>query len=397
MSNFVHVFFGDEIGAGGISTNIIALAQYLAETGRRPIIVPIRNRKYEIWNFCGTFSDILTPSRVFARLWKSEDEYFIFFANSVRTLILSYLYFIILGFQGKKIKIVFAVYNPWEFCQKGAWQNSYREMIYALGKENIYFMNGACFEHHQLTAKFFEFDKNYLPLVKPSLQKNCSDNNFRSINVILTVGRFVGFKMHYLRELILYASANPELIVNIVGYGDGDSELRKLASDKKAINVNFLGMIEYEALIDLYATASCFVGMGTTLVEASSYGTPSVVAIAGLAGNVSYGFFTDQLEYDMGEYRPTKCVTALSDVLDDFFKSNLEHRQNLSVNHKVFSDSFSLDKIGKTYCTLVEQSSVNSRKLKHLIVYTVFAVSTVFYFIRWKFTGKTSRYDVPYC
>ena len=99
----------------------------------------------------------------------------------------------------------------------------------------------------------------------------------------------------------------------------------------------------------------------------------------------------------MGEYRPAKCVTALSDVLDDFFESNLEHRQTSSLNHQAFSDAFSLDKVGRTYCTLVEHSTVNSWKLKHLLVYTLFAISTIFYFVKWKFTGKASRYDVPYC
>lgn len=396
MSNLTHIFFGDEVGAGGISTNIVALAQYVGKFERRPIIVPIRNKKYEIWHFCSTFSDILSPKAVFTRLWKSKDESFLFFVNSVRTLLLSYLYFIILRLKGKRIKIVFAVYNPWEFCQRGVWQNFYRSMIYILGEKNIYFMNGACFEHHQLIANNFEFNKNFLPLVKPNLQDIRLENTFRATNIILTVGRFVGFKMHYLRELIFYAAAHPELIVNIVGYGEGDLELRKLACANKATNINFLGMIEYESLIGLYDTASCFVGMGTTLVEASSYGTPSVVAIAGLAGDVSYGFFTNQQEYDMGEYRPSKVVTVLSDALDEFFKSNLDYRQKLSLDHQFFSHNFSLEKVGKTYCDLVEQSSFNCWKLKHLVVYAMFLISTIFYFIIWKLASKISRYDVPY-
>lgn len=396
MSNVTHVFFSDELGAGGISTNVIALAQYVAKNGRRPFIVPLRSKKYEIWKFCSTFSDILSPVSLFFQLWQSKEVCFVFFANSVRTLVLSYLYSIALGFWGKKIQLIFAVYNPWEFSQDGAWQSNYREMIFTLGRRNILFMNGACFEHHQLVAKSFVFDRNLLPLVKPSLQGSRFDSALRLNNVILTVGRFVGFKMHYLRELILYASERPELVVDIVGYGDGETELIKLASDKNATNVNFLGAIQYESLVSLYASASCFVGMGTTLVEASSCGTPSVVAIAGLEGNVSYGFFIDQQEYDMGEYRQTKCVTALSDILDDFFESNLEYRNNLSLSHRVFSDAFSLDKVGRCYLSLVEQSSVNDLKLKNFFTYLRFIVSTFIYLVKWKISGGVSRYDVPY-
>lgn len=396
MNKLVHVFWCDEVGAGGISTNIIALAQYVEISGSRPLIVSVKKIKSPIVNICNKFVDFLSPVALFARMYRSNNEDYVFFVNSVRTLLISYFLFILFNFKGIKAKIVFAVYNPWEFCGNGLWQNSYRSMVMSLGSGNVYFMNGACLQHHQISAKNFKFANQFLPLVKPNIQTPDLKESSKSVCTVLTVGRFVGFKMHYLRQLVLYAITKPELVFNIVGYGEGDSELKQLAIENDAHNVNFLGMLDYEALAKLYASASCYVGMGTTLVEASSYGTPSIVAIAGLAGNLSYGYFKDQDQYDMGEFRPGKEFCSLSLVLDDFFKSDFEERKELSHLHHLFSERFSVDKVGFVYSQLIDGSSFNLIGLKELYCISKFSVFTLFYFIFWKLRGKKSRYDVPY-
>ena len=40
-----HFFFTDTLGAGGISTNVVALSSYVATQGERPVIVPVSTRE----------------------------------------------------------------------------------------------------------------------------------------------------------------------------------------------------------------------------------------------------------------------------------------------------------------------------------------------------------------
>jgi hypothetical protein len=396
MIDSTQIFFSDEVGRGGISTNVIALAQHVKRSGGRPIIIPVKWAKSELWKPCSGFADIVRPRIALKAMLCSRDVSFVLFANSVRTVLLSFLFFILLRLNRKRVKVLFAVYNPWEFSRTGIWQKCYRSMIKILGLKNIFFMNGACLEHHQRASPDFTYVQKFLPLVKPELPLDMRQSVVRESNCILTVGRFVGFKMHYLRALIIYAKAHPEIAVNIVGYGEGEGELRGMVQAGGVANVHFLGMIDYPRLTQLYQSASCYVGMGTTLVEASSYGAPCVVAVAGVPGDVSYGYFTAQTEYDMGEYRPTKHLLALSDVLDDFFSLSLTQRNDLSVLHKSFADQFSLVKIGAAYDALIKDSESNFLHAKALWVYFVFIVSTIIYFARWAINGKKSRYDIPY-
>ena len=395
MSKVAYVFFSDEIGFGGISTNVIALAQYVSYCGNRPIIVPIKKGKNKTLKLYSVFLDVLRPAAALKILLCSKNTSFVIFTNSARTLLLGFSYFLLLRLNKINVKVLFAVYNPWEFSQSGIWQKFYRLMISELGSKNIFFMNGGCLEHHQNAHSSIYFD-NFLPLVKPEITEDTEQIVSRESNCILTVARFVGFKMHYLRELIHYAKVHPEVTVNIVGYGEGDKELKNLVRVNGVININFLGMIDNYSLTKLYRSASCYVGMGTTLIEASSCGTPSIVAVAGVPGHVCYGYFTDQLDYDMGEYRRRKKLLVLSDLLDEFFLLPPTYRHDLELQHKAFAGNFSLTQIGNIYDKLVFNAESNFIEARGFLVYVIFSILTAAYWAYTVIRGTKSRYDRPY-
>lgn len=395
--NPTHIFFIDELGAGGISTNIIALVQYLDTIMISSIIVSIKNNKNKNWDLIQKSTDILSPKKLFIKISKNKETDYIFFTNSARTIILSYLIFLLLKIKTEiKIKIIYCVYNPLEFSKIGFWQKCYRYFINLIGKDNIYFMNGTCLYHHQSISKNFTYKKNFLPLVKPYANQLKIESVIRADNTILTVGRFVGFKMHYIRNLIYYAMKRPLITINIVGYGSGEDELKKIINDNKVANVNLLGKVDYASLSMLYSGTSCYVGMGTTLIEASSLSTPAFVAITGVPGDVCYGYFIDQDNFDMGEFHPHKPFIPMTDALDSFFCLSKDERNKLGASHFDFAKKFSLEETGSRYIALSNSSKFIPPSFIGLFYFLLFMTISIVLYVYGRFIPQVSRYDRPY-
>lgn len=392
-----HVFFTDGLGAGGISTNVVALSSYVASVGARPIIVPISARRHSnIWEYCEQFADVISPVRFVSLIRKSKSENYVFFINSIRTLLIAYFILFLSAFKKNKVKLVFCVYNPWEFSQKGYWPSLYRRLIFTIGKNNIFFMDGACYEDHASACPNGSIKPIFLPLVMPKVLTSDHGLYKPERKNVLTVGRFVGFKLHYMRALLQYAYVRTSIDFYFVGYGEGESELRLFVSQNNLKNVSFLGAVQYEELHSLYQDANCYVGMGTTLVEASSVGTPCVVAVVGMPGDVCYGLFVNQTEYDMGEFRANKPTYSLTDCLDYLLDLDQEEFKSLSEQHRAFSKQFAIDVVGPLYLRLCDSAKETFLTFKTASIWFWLGVATGIYYLEWGLRGKKSRYDKPY-
>lgn len=390
-----HVFFIDELGAGGISTNVVALSSYVASVSSRPIIVRLRTRKNSISVYGKQFADVISPKNFISSLQKGENAEYVFFINSIRTLLTAYFILFLTAFKNIKIKMVFCVYNPWEFSQIGYWSSFYRQLIVTLGANNIYFMDGACYENHALAFTIGSIKPIFLPLVIPEVLSSNHGSFSSERKNVLTVGRFVGFKLHYMRALLQYAKERPLIDFYFVGYGKYETELRFFVEHNKLKNIYFLGMVQYEKLHSLYQNANCYVGMGTTLVEASSVGTPSVVAIAGKPGDVCYGLLVDQTEYDMGEFRANKPMRSFTNYLDYLLALDSEEFKLLSEQHREYAKQFGVDVVGPLYLKLCESAKATRSDFQTVILWCGLCVATLIYYLNFMLRGRESRYDKP--
>jgi glycosyltransferase involved in cell wall biosynthesis len=390
------IFFTDELGAGGISTNIVALSSYVASVSTKPIIVALRVRSGGVLDYCHQFSDVISPIKFLLSILKARNEEYVFFINSIRTLLIAYLILFFTVFNKTTIRMIFCVYHPLEFSQKGYLFYFYRKLVLSIGKNNLFFMDGACYQEHAAVCSIESIKPIFLPLVMPKLPTTI-ERSFNSVRKnVLTVGRFVGFKLHYLRALLQYACARPSIDFYFVGYGEGESELRLFVEQNQLKNVFFLGMVEYCKLQSYYQKANCYVGMGTTLVEASSVGTPSVVAIAGIPGDVCYGLFVRQTDYDMGEFRANKPIHSLASTLDDLLALDQVDFLRVSKQHREFAKQFGFDTVGTLYLKLCKSAGNTRRELNSLVIWLVLVTASVITFFVWKLRGKKSRYDEPY-
>ena len=117
---------------------------------------------------------------------------------------------------------------------------------------------------------------------------------------ILAVARLeFPFKSYLLGLVSQFAELQkeyPNLILDIVGWGDGEKELKeKIAGLSPEIQKKIIlhGAVEYDELSGFFERAGVFVGMGTTLLDACNAGTIAVTARAFEPKCLSAGFTAD--------------------------------------------------------------------------------------------------------
>lgn len=129
----------------------------------------------------------------------------------------------------------------------------------------------------------------------------------RKSNSILTVARLYPMKEYVFGLIdalaVLDAERDrPGLTLTIIGDGPFLEELREFTRQRGVGSlVFFVGTVSPDHLDAYYDQADVFVGMGTTLLEASGRGVPSIVAIGHSRNFESHGFFCDTLGHTLGE------------------------------------------------------------------------------------------------
>lgn len=138
-----------------------------------------------------------------------------------------------------------------------------------------------------ITKKYF-FTKNKI-LLRPNwvnIPKHTKPIDKRSENTLLSVGRLEEQKNY---PQLINAFENSKFLLNIVGSGTKEKELKSLAK-KKNTNCNFLGNIEHNKLLEIYSeykifiTATLYEGHPKTILEAMANGC---VVVAPNIDNIS--------------------------------------------------------------------------------------------------------------
>lgn len=113
----------------------------------------------------------------------------------------------------------------------------------------------------------------------------------------------------------------PGLSLTIIGDGPFLEQLKELTRQRGVQGlVVFTGEVPPDLLDSYYNQADVFVGMGTTILEASGRGVPSIVAIGHSRKFETHGFFCDTPGYTLGEAASGICprdgVVFLRQLID---------------------------------------------------------------------------------
>ncbi len=195
-----------------------------------------------------------------------------------------------------------------------------------------------------------------LPLgVDLSRYKHCAPD--RKSTKIVSVGRLVDFKM-YNRHIISQLSKIRRFgAFEYFVYGDGPEkdDLQRLAEQCGVVNyVHFMGPIEYKKLPEILNGSFCFVGSGTSIIEASAAGIPSIVGIESIKTPDTCGLFSDVTGAAYNELSATTHRVPFVDVFDQLTGMSEGTYLALSAAHRAKAVEFDIQ---HTTTAFVSQSN----------------------------------------
>lgn len=122
----------------------------------------------------------------------------------------------------------------------------------------------------------------------------------KSLN-ILSISRmdfpFKGYNIGLVNDFIKLVKIYPSLKLTIIGNGRNKKDLLKVISSNINVlkgKINILNDVPYEEIISYFVSSHLYIGMGTTLLDASLQGVPCIIAKSYQYGNISPGFFCDE-------------------------------------------------------------------------------------------------------
>lgn len=162
---------------------------------------------------------------------------------------------------------------------------------------------------------------------------------------IVSVGRLVDFKTYNRHVIKLLKKLRAIAPFEYFVYGDGQekNELTDLARELGVLDsVHFMGSVEYSELHSVLDGCFCFIGSGTTIIEASSAGIPSIVGIESIKMPLTCGFFSEVNGLSYNEDGATDTRVSIYDKITSLYYMNDKEFQLLSELHREKAAEFNI-------------------------------------------------------
>jgi glycosyltransferase involved in cell wall biosynthesis len=174
---------------------------------------------------------------------------------------------------------------------------------------------------------------------------------------VISVGRLARMKEYNLWMIdVVDQLVREGLQVRWEVYGDGPLRQpmeEQIRARRLEDLIELKGTIPYERLPEAFSRAHCFVGMGTTLIEAGFAGVPSVVARSFDTTGLTYGFLHDLPEYSCGE-QVDQPLKPAKDVVRQVLTASDTEYDRLSTAERDHAGRFDLGRLMPYYMELVE-------------------------------------------
>lgn len=246
--------------------------------------------------------------------------------------------------NAKFAKCILYILHPLatQICGWRIVNNIYKRVLKADCNEGVIFMDEETFYSYKKYYGDEIYNEHYFRLgnyVSPIDYKSLHKRNVSRHDKfkILTVSRFEfpfkGYLLGMLNSLKNVSFPNDYELI-IVGNGpnyDDFVDAMNVLEDDIVRHIKLVGEVDYTLLGKYYSEASAYVGMGTTLLEASQNGVPSIVASAFQIGEKSTGFLFDS-RYNLGGNSniESSSVTTISECLQKVVKSSYQEYQEMA-------------------------------------------------------------------
>ncbi len=260
--------------------------------------------------------------------------------------------------------IVIGFYHPRTFILKTYFWPSFDTYIYKtlfskIPAQNLTFMNSVVKSENE---RFFKLNFSKSPVIPLLVDVPTVFPGWRIINKnkLVSVGRLVYFKNYISPVIKLVAALNKKGYLfeyHIYGEGSLYTEIEALISKLNATSFVFLhGKIAYSQFNSVIKDALLFIGMGTSIIESSAQGVPSLQAIESFQHDATYGWFFNQEGYEVGEQIPAKSSSSYSSfILQAYHADEIEYEE-LCKKSWTKSLSFSEDIVAEQYCNFLKNA-----------------------------------------
>ena len=226
--------------------------------------------------------------------------------------------------------------------------------------ENILFMNEVVKRDHENYFKN-KFEKSLIVPLPVKVNNKLRDLSKINRKKIVSVGRLKNFKGYVVPMIDVIEELHNEgheFEFYIYGHGQMEKYIENYIAERKLGQYVFLmGKLNYEKLYLELEDTFMFVGMGTTIIEASSIGVPSLQAIDSEKRPVTYGFFNQLTGFCIGEIIPELPLINMKDSIIELSKKNRLEYQQLCVAHIIRANTFNIDVVITQYYSFFSNAS----------------------------------------
>ncbi len=369
------VFVYDELNMGGVETYIVRLSNWLVDRGFAVTILLARAGALDhllssqVARVVGITDGLvyLRKSRLPGQAKAALAEADLLFAfDPVSTMRLIEL----MPSCSPFARVMHGIFHPRiYFFRDGSKSVAGRVQQYVfcnlIDQKSVVFMNEACRVAHEKRFEISFSEANIVPLpISEPAQEVLAERSRR----IVSVGRLTAFKTYniFMMDVVqdLIERGFEDVRWDVYGSGPLESEmLTQIKSRSLESHVLLRGEIPYEKFAGALDGAEVFVGMGTALIEAGSYGIPCVPAVDSADG-YGYGYLHDLDEYSVGERACKKPEIPFSDLIAAVFDADVAAYEGLCAEERKHAQRFFIGKVGERFLATAAEAQVASKCLR---------------------------------
>lgn len=247
--------------------------------------------------------------------------------------------------------LVAGVFSQWEYAGVVDDYKSQisQKILDQIGWRNLVFCTEGCRTFHLKALG----DRINAALVSPLLvqlpQSNLPRPKRRKTEPlrIVSVGSFTPFKTYnFTLPAVLAELRNAGIAIEWMIFGDGVERPRierAIAEAGVADIIKLAGPLDYAHFADEVSAADLYIGAGTTLIEASALGVPSLVALDDNPEATSPGFFADREGIFTSDQAEGDTLRSFGDLIRHFAGMTNEGHAALSERSKTRARAYSIE------------------------------------------------------
>ncbi|MFW3895893.1 hypothetical protein [Pseudomonas bharatica] len=178
-------------------------------------------------------------------------------------------------------------------------------------------------EHNQRShAQFFSRNYDASPILPIGVElpawtgRSIGSSDSLRIVSIGNLHPFKAYNAHIIRMLNRLSNSRPGIRYEIYGAGINESALRDLVKEHDVEHlVDFKGVIGYADIPKVLSGSFAFIGSGTSIIESSALGIPSIVGIESIQAPMTYGLFSKVKGFSYNEMGADIPLVSIEDTL----------------------------------------------------------------------------------